>query len=97
MIRRAEADLLREREPKDHPRLAVVGQALPRGAVDQRVEVGKTAQRFAGDGDRERHGRAAARLRIGAARSVERLSAPQHGVEHLQAPRGGRRLPQRLA
>jgi hypothetical protein len=37
VIRRAEADFLRKRETEDHARLRVVGQALTRRAVDQRV------------------------------------------------------------
>ena len=54
MVGRAEPDLLRQREPQHHPRLAVVGQALAGRAVDQRVEVGQAAQRLAGDRQRER-------------------------------------------
>jgi hypothetical protein len=39
MIRRRQADLLRERKSEHHPSFAVVGQALACRAVDQRVEV----------------------------------------------------------
>ena len=83
MVRRAEPDLLRERQPQHHPRLAVVGQALARGAVDQRVEIGQPAQRLAGDRDGQRMiGRRQVADRP--ARRVERLAAAQHGIEHLQ-------------
>ena len=70
MIRRAKADLLREREPQDHPSLAVVGQPLPRGAVDPRVEVGKTAQALRRRWPPRAHGLAVANCgRAGAAAS----------------------------
>ena len=64
--------------------LLIVGQALARRAVDQRVEVGQAAQRLAGDGDGER---AVGRRQV-ARRPTQRLSsvwpAAQHRIEHLQ-------------
>ena len=53
MIGSAETDLLREREAEDHARFRIVGQALARGAVDERVEIGQAPQRLAGDGTSE--------------------------------------------
>ncbi len=83
MVRGPEANLLREGQPKNHPRLAIVGQSLAGRAVDQRVEIRQPAQRFAGDRHREPM---VLRRQVAdrAAGGVERLTAPQHRVEHLQ-------------
>jgi hypothetical protein len=83
MIRGSEADFLRNREPKHHSRLAVVGKPLPGRAVDQSVEVGQASQSLAGDRDRQRSVRRGQVARA-AARGIERLAAAKHGVEHLQ-------------
>ena len=98
MVRRAEADLLRERETDHHPRLAVVGQSLARGAVDQRVEVRQPAQRLA----RDRYREATIRRRQVTDRAgctFQRLPPAQYRIEDLQC-RTARATPtslQRLA
>ena len=47
------ATLLSKCEAQHHACLAVVGQALAGGAVDQGIEVGDSAQYLSCDGDRE--------------------------------------------
>ena len=59
MVGRVQPDLLRKREPQHHARLLIVGQALARRAVDQRIEIGQPPQGLAGDRDRESRGRRA--------------------------------------
>ncbi len=79
----AEPHLLRKREAQHGPRLAVVGQALAGGAVDQAVEVRQAAHGLAGDRHRQRlvrRGKPAHLLR----RRVDRQPAPEHGIEDLQ-------------
>jgi len=83
VIRCSEPDLLGQREAHDHPRLAVVRQALAGRPIDQRVEVRDPPKRFA----RDRYCKGAVRAGKVANSSgggVERQSAPKHGIEHLQ-------------
>ena len=78
-----EAHFLRERQSEHHPRLAVVGQALARGAVDQCVQVRQAPERFPRDGDGEAvvgGGKVADRISGG----LERKAVTEHRVEHLQ-------------
>ncbi len=83
VVGRAEPDPLRQREADDHARLRIVGQALPRGAVDQRIEVGDPAQCLARYGDGEP---VVGRCEVagGGAGGIERPALAKHGIEHLQ-------------
>ncbi len=82
-----ERDPLRQREAEHHPRLGIVGQRLPGGAVDQAVEQGQAAQRLAGD----RQGKAL----VGGvelqplARRIHRLPTTDHAVEDAQGGAAG--------
>ena len=83
MVGGLQPDLLRQREAKHHACLGIVGQALPGGAVDQRVEVGQPAKRLAAD--RHREAVVGARQPADAlGGGFERPSAAQHRVEHDQ-------------
>ena len=88
MIGGAEPGLLGEREPENHPRLAVVRQTLPGRAVDQRVEVGESTQRFPRNRGCQRgiDGRQGLRNLGGC---VHRVATPQDRVEDLKG--GGTR------
>jgi len=83
MLRSSKADLLGKRRPKDHSSLTVVGEPLPRCAVNQRVEVRHPPQDLSSNRDCQR---LVGRLQItGALRGrIERPPAPQDGIEHLQ-------------
>ena len=88
VIGRSEPDLLGEGKPQHHSRLAVIGQAIAGCAVDQRIKVRQPPQRLA----RDRDSQAVVRRRKVAdrgTRSLQRLPAPQYGIEQLQrrAPR----------
>ena len=90
--RRAEGEGLDESDPEREARLGIVRQALPRGAVDQLVEIGEAAQRLGRDGE----GEAAivgtievARRRI--ERGVERQALAQDRVEQPKGRSPGRR------
>ena len=83
MRRRAQRQRLDQRDAQCGPRLGVIGQGLPGRRIDQRVEIGEPAQRFGGDGVRQRPIVAALDppgRRI--ERRFDRLPAPQHGIEH---------------
>ena len=81
---------MREHHPQHHAHLGVGGQIVFGGAVDQRVEIDQPAQHFAGDGAGERPVLEAANVAgRGAEGDIERLAAPQHGIE--QAQRGAAR------
>ena len=83
MLRSAETNPLREREPEDHPRLDIIGQALPRRAVDQRIQVGQPPQRFAGNGESQAMvGRG--QVAHGSTGRIERAPLTKHGVKDLQ-------------
>ena len=47
VLGRAEANLLCQGDAQHHASLAVIGQTVARGAVDQGVEVGQSAEGFA--------------------------------------------------
>ena len=83
VVGRLETNLLREREPQHHASLRIVWQPLPRGAVDQRVEIGQAAQGLPGDRQREC---AIGRRQVarGGECALQRLSTPKHRVQHLQ-------------
>jgi hypothetical protein len=88
VLRSAEADFLRKRDTQDHARLAVIGEALPSGAVDQRIEVGHSPQHLAGDGDGQSEIRGREAFRCPGGR-VQRPASTKHCIQHLQrgAPR----------
>jgi hypothetical protein len=88
MIGRLQANFLRQREAQHHSRLAVIRERLPCRTVDQPVEIGQTAQRFASDGAGEcRVGR---RKPSGDLRGiVHRLSAAQDSIQYAKCRLAG--------
>ena len=72
---------MRQREPQHRARLHVFGQGLLGRAVDQGIDIAHPAQGFGRDGDGEAAVGGRQALRRGVRRDVERVAAPQDGIE----------------
>jgi hypothetical protein len=83
--RRAQAERLNQRDTQHHPRLRVIGQALFRRPVDQRIKIGQAAQRFSRDGMYQCPiGTIGNALTCAMQRGFQRLAAPQHRIEQAK-------------
>ena len=85
MRRRTERERLDEGDPEGKARLGVIGQAAARSRIDQRVEIGKAAQRLGRDGMGKRAVIAALDPLGGTVeRRLERQALTEHCIEQLE-------------
>lgn len=81
MRSRAKRQHLDQCDAQHHPRLRIRGKRLPRRAVDQRIQIRQVAQCFRDDGVNQRPVCRSQPLRRPMQRQLQRIAAPQHGVE----------------
>ena len=85
MRRRAKGERLDKGDPERKARLGVIGQAAARSRIDQRVEIGKAAQRLGRDGMGKRAIVAALDPLGGAVeRGLEWQALTEHCIEQFQ-------------